>query len=738
MHKKVVILLLLLLLSWTTLGERKKVGVVLSGGGALGVAHIGVLKVLEEAGMPIDYITGTSMGALVGALYAIGYDAHALDSMVRIQNWRYLLSNRLYRSELPFYEKEQSSKYLISLPIKGRKIEVPSGVLGGQNIYNLFMELTVGYHDSISYSTLPIPFACVATNILTGKPHVMHSGILPLSMRSSMAIPGIFAPMHIDSLVLVDGGIANNFPVNICQEMGADILIGIDLNTGSYKAADINSATSVMDQMIDLLGNSEYQKNKAILLSDPDKYLYLNPNLQGYTIASFYEPAIDSMIQLGERVARANWDKIIALKQKAGVAPYEDASPHIRNNFLDNQTIVIENIEIEGVPQDEHRWIRNLLRIDKKHKTTYHSINQGINYLYGTGVFAEINYVCQPTGEANHFNLILRISPKRMNSLNFGFRFDTENMAAILLNTTFGGIFLKESRLNVSTRLGLNPYITVNYSFGNEILHGIGLKYKFQYNDLDWYKKGRKVSNVSYVYNMGELSFTTYYRQDFKFKIGFDYEYFDFGSILYAPGYLQDKARSKGFANYLTELHYETINMEYYPTKGVDLKAQYKLHTTNMTTNDGHVPFSSIYFHAYAPLKIAKRFYLIPAVYSRVLIGKSIPFQYLNCMGGEVAARYMPQQIPFMGVHHLELFDNSLINFQAKLRYRIGINNYITLTGNYAKQENDFKNILDGSDLWGGGITLSHNSLFGPINLTFDLSNWDTQLGIYLNIGYYF
>ena len=170
MKKFGAILLILLVLCELSFGERKKVGIVLSGGGAKGVAHIGVLKVLEEAGIPIDYIAGTSMGAIVGGLYAVGYDARTLDSLVRIQDWAFLLSDRVYRYDLPFSEKETNEKYLLSVPFgEGRRIKVPAGFISGQNIYNLFSELTIGYHDSLSFQQLPIPFACVSANVVDGK-----------------------------------------------------------------------------------------------------------------------------------------------------------------------------------------------------------------------------------------------------------------------------------------------------------------------------------------------------------------------------------------------------------------------------------------------------------------------------------------------------------------------------------------------------------------------------------------
>ena len=165
---------------------RKRVGLVLGGGGAKGAAHIGVLKVLEEAGIPIDYIAGTSMGAIVGGLYAIGYSPQEIDSLVALQDWQLLLSDKIKRDNLTFPEKENSERYIITFPFgidkKDRQI---GGMIKGQNLQNLFSNLTIGYHDSVDFNTLPIPFACVAVNLVDGKDYVFHKGSLPLAMRAS-------------------------------------------------------------------------------------------------------------------------------------------------------------------------------------------------------------------------------------------------------------------------------------------------------------------------------------------------------------------------------------------------------------------------------------------------------------------------------------------------------------------------------------------------------------------------
>ncbi|MFV0546168.1 MAG: patatin-like phospholipase family protein, partial [Bacteroides sp.] len=204
MNKRVFLFLLLLL---GRLGDtlsplqaqpsRKKVAVVLSGGGAKGVAHVKALKVIEEAGIPVDYIVGTSMGAIVGGLYAIGYTPNQLDSLVRKQDWSFILSDRIRRRDMSLTEREQSDRYILSLPfVRKKQTEVFGGMIQGQNLSNLFSELTMGYHDSIDFNRLPIPFACVATNIVDGREIVFHNGELGTAMRASMAIPGVFTPVR--------------------------------------------------------------------------------------------------------------------------------------------------------------------------------------------------------------------------------------------------------------------------------------------------------------------------------------------------------------------------------------------------------------------------------------------------------------------------------------------------------------------------------------------------------------
>lgn len=709
---------------------RKKVGLVLSGGGAKGVAHIGVLKVLEEAGIPIDYIAGTSMGSIVGGLYAIGYDARCLDSLVRVQNWPFLLSNRVYRYDLPFSEKEKDEKYLLSIPMLGsRLIQMPAGFIGGQNIYNLFSELTLGYHDSLSFSALPIPFACVAANLVNGEEVVLSSGNLPLAMRSSMAIPGVFSPVVLDTMMLVDGGIANNYPVDVMRGMGADVIIGVDVSAGLRTMDELNSVVEIVDQLTNFLGMAKYEENIK------STNLYIKPDIEPYSAASFDPAAIDTLILRGERAARAQWDEIVRLKEQLGLPADFRRERGVKSPFISSDSLEIGRIRIEGVSASEEKWVRKKAGLQEYSRIAMKDLYRAIAALYGTGAFALVNY--HLSGQ-QVYDLTLVLKEKGMSSLNLGFRFDSEEMAAILVNTTIMHRNLRGFQLSVTGRLSMNPYVRLDCSLGNTFLRNAGLTYMYKYNDIDLYRRGHKADNITFSYHQGGLNFSDIYLRNLKFELGIRYEYFDFSSFLYAQPWERQEVKPEGFLSYYGLMHYETYDQKYYPEKGTSLRGEYTLYTSNGLHYDGGAPFSALAGSVTTVLPVSRRFAVLPSVYGRVLIGRQIPYAYQNNMGGMVTGRYFSQQLSFVGIHHLEMFENAVLAGRMEFRYRLGKKNYLTAVANYAKQKNNFFDILSGDDIWGGGISYSYNTLVGPVDLWLDMSNRNRKLGVYFNLGYYF
>ncbi len=312
--------------------DRPKVAVVLSGGGAKGVAHISALKVIEEAGFPIDYVCGTSMGALVGSLYSLGYSTDFLDSLVRSQDWTALLSDRTDPADLTLRQREEQNTYAL---IRGLGGDQPQrgGFIRGRNLHRLFQRLCVGYLDSISFDSLPIPFACVATDIVANREVVIRSGHLIQAMRASMAIPGVFTPVRIDDMVLVDGGLKNNYPADLAHSMGADIVIGVNVQDFLTSAEDLDDLGAVMGQIISI--NSRNKLPDNIKASD----IFMHVDVSGYSAASFTSASIDTLLHRGDVAARSLWDQLIALRRRNNIDSVIYPQPNVLHSVPDAEVM---------------------------------------------------------------------------------------------------------------------------------------------------------------------------------------------------------------------------------------------------------------------------------------------------------------------------------------------------------------------------------------------------------------
>ena len=708
--------------------ERKKVGLVLSGGGAKGIAHIGVIEVLEKAGIPVDIVVGTSMGSIVGGLYAIGYDGKTLDSIVRRQNWPYLLSDRLVRDKLSFSEKEVTDKYVLSFPFgKDKDTRMPAGFVSGQNIYNLFSDLTAGYHDSLDFASLPVPFACVAADMVTGKEVVLEKGLLVQAMRSSMAIPGAFTPVRTDGMVLVDGGIVNNFPVDVAKAMGAEVIIGVDVQSDLKEAEKLNTLPGVMGQLINLMCLNKFEANKA--MTD----IYIRPDVRGYSAASFNKEAIDTLLAHGVEAALLKWDELQELKRQLGA----DSLPCRRSLSAETvrDTFFVRDIHLKGISEKDREWIKKIIRLKDNRMMTREDIHQVITRLYGTKLFSGVTYrlLGGPV-----YDLELNLQQREMSELRLGVRFDSEEMAALLLNTRLNFRALKGSRFELTARLSKSPFVRLDYSFENPFWHKLNLSYMFKYNDFGLYAKGDKVNGTTCRYHLGELSLTDFYIRNFKFQWGLRYEYFDYDDFLVRTDEQNISVRSEGFISYYGLAHLETYDRRYYPTKGVSFKASYSLYTDNFIQYDNRTPFSAVSADFTGVISLTNRFKLLPSVYGRVLIGHEVPYPYLNYMGGDVAGRYMNQQLPFWGIHHVELFENALLAGKLHFRQRMGSRHYLSLIGNYALQNDNFFDILKKKGIWGGGVGYSYDLPVGPVDVVVSLSDWTKKASFYFNLGFYF
>ena len=269
-----------------------KVGLVLSGGGAKGIMHIALLRAMEEVNMPIDYIGGTSMGAIIGGLYSIGYSADELEDIVQSADWNRLLSDAVSRRYVPIEEKQWDSMYMISLPIINKRISLPTGLVAGQEISKMFTRLTIPVHGITDFNQFPIPFVAIATNLADGEPIIMRFGHLPDVLRSSMAIPSVFAPHEIYGKRTIDGGVARNFPVTDVLEMGADYVIGINVSDSDQQSDTLSNIISILDRTLNYK-IAETTLDQARLVDH-----LIQPDIGDYSIISF--DAIPEIIEISK------------------------------------------------------------------------------------------------------------------------------------------------------------------------------------------------------------------------------------------------------------------------------------------------------------------------------------------------------------------------------------------------------------------------------------------------------
>ncbi len=722
---------------------RAKVAVVLSGGGAKGMAHIGVLKVLEKAGIPIDMVAGTSIGSIAGGLYAIGYNAHSLDSLVKSLDWGYVISDRENLGNQSLSDRQKQYTYLFTTgKSAGKRDRSAGGFIKGKNLRELFQRLCSGYTDSLDFShDLPIPFACVATDIVTNTEVVFHSGRLPQAMRASMAIPAVFSPVRMGDMVLVDGGMRNNFPVDVARNMGADIVIGITLDGKPKTAEDINSTMSILSQIIDF--NCENKVKENIAKTD----LYMNVDPRQYGTASFNAAAIDSLVRYGEEEAMRHWDEIIALKKRIGID--DDFRPRmlhpLRPNSLTDRQRVTGYVFQKMTPQDE-AFLRQKFHLQK-----VDSIDAQLSQQLTTSMRIDLFYStaeCQLEPDGEGVLVVLTAGNRKSMQLHAGARFDSEENAvvqlgldvplktAIPINTDFtlrlGRLIIARGELTVHPRSFTRPT----------------LSYTFRRNDVDIYVEGDRDYNILYNQSQAEFMPFNFELRHFNFQMGLRWDYMHYRNKLGSETSRQVMLKNEHFFSYRARLNYNSEDNWYFPTRGARFNAEYAYVTNdfaklNVRAEDGTktgktTGMNEVSANWRMSFSLSNRFTLQPMFYGRLLFGDIVPSVFGNTIGGDWFGHYVEQQMPFAGIGNIEYVDNQFVAAQLQAQQRIATSHYVLLRVAAAQQSAKMKQLFDQSTLLGIQAAYYYSTMFGPLGGTIGYSNHTKKPYFYLNLGYQF
>ena len=768
--KKIFIILVAVLMFGTVSAQeetqRKKVAVVLSGGGAKGMAHIGVLKVLEKAGIPVDIITGTSMGSIIGGLYAIGYNANSLDSMVRVQDWSYVITDKEdLRNQSLSDRKKQNTYFFTTGMTIGKRDMNAGGIIKGKNLAELFNQLCVGFTDSLDFTRdLPIPFACVATDIITNDEVDFHSGRLPQAMRASMAIPAAFSPVRIGEKVLVDGGLKNNYPVDIAREMGADIVIGVTVQGPPKVAEDMGGTMSILSQIIDV--NCKNKLDENIDMTD----LHMAVNTKGYNAASFSLDAIDTLVRRGEEEAMRHWDQIIALKPHIGIVDsFRPTILHpLRPKVMTEKHRIID-ISFENMTPQDERFLRQKFHLNRTDSIDAKleqelTTSMRVDLFYQTaecrllpeklpksstrkihGIWDEVDSLWN---YADGVRVILTAGDRKSVQLHGGARYDTEEYAAVQLGLDIPLKTAVPINTDITVRLGKRLKTRADLTIHPRSFTRPTLSYEFRRNDVDVYLNGDRAYNILYNQFQGEFTPINFDLRHFNLQLGLRWDFMHYRNKLGSETSKQVTLKNEHFFSYRARAEYNSEDDWNFPTRGARFKAEYAYVTNDFTKlNDRAADgtklgkksgMSDVSADWRMSFTVGERFTLQPMLYGRLLFGSVVPAVFGNTIGGDWFGHYVEQQMPFAGIGNMEYVEHQFVAAQLQAQERIGGNSYVLLRVAGAQQADKTKELLDNRTLLGVQAAYYYNTMFGPVGATLGYSNRTKEPYFYLNLGYEF
>nr|WP_319510688.1 patatin-like phospholipase family protein [uncultured Draconibacterium sp.] len=729
--------------------DKPKVALVLSGGGAKGLAHIGVLKVLEEAGITPDIITGTSMGSIVGSLYAAGYTAEDLTQINLNANWDLLLTDKERLRSVAMDEKLETKKYLFEIPIRENKVNLPAGLINGQHLEAYFSELFWPLTAHEDFNQLPIPFHCMSVDMISGETIEHSSGDLVRAIRSSMSIPTVFSPVQMDSMLLVDGGVARNFPVQEAINMGADIIIGVYVGfQNDITVDDINSMTDILQRSIALGGivDAREQFPKCDVLIIPD--------LHDYTAADFGKGM--EIQQAGEDAAREQFNqlKALALKNNRIFEPVEKIQQPKR--------IKLAAIEIEGLQYLNKSFVLSKSGLEAGDSVSYKDIDEAIDFMYGTRHFAKLTYSLYEMAEPGSYNLLFSIKETPRAMVKLAPRYDDDLGVGITTNFTLRNMIAPATRMLFSVNIAENPgmEIKLNKFVGKkQRLTDYFFMNSYSYK-LPFYNAGKRLGNYKRGYFDGGYGLEYLFGLNHQLGGNAFYKYnrltprLDLQSIYPEADFDYLKSHDWGY-----QLYYRvnTTDDLYFPKRGIKLNINFQHILSANSQMDLKTSEPRDYLigeinHRYATLSVDHNWYKTFAdklTYNfqagAGFSSKESGANGLYMLGG---SQFGPSKLQFKdlaGFNFAEIYTYNYALAKSTLSWEVTTGLYLTTKVNVASIADTYQDLFDhittqpfGHNIWGYSFGLKYDSLLGPIQLLVSQNNQDSETRFHFSIGFPF
>jgi NTE family protein len=733
-------LFLLPLLSLAQEDKDMKIGLVLSGGGAKGLAHIGVLKVIEEAGIKIDYIGGSSMGAIVGALYASGYSATQLDSIFQEINFDILIQDEVPRSAKTFYEKEQNEKYALTLPFDNFKISFPSGLSKGQNIYNLMTRLTMHLGNIRDFSKMPIPFLCIASDIETGEQVILESGSLAKAVSASGAIPSVFSPVKINGKLLTDGGVVNNYPVSELRERGVDIIIGVDVQDSLVDRKQLSSVFDILTQINNF--RTIHDMREKIKATD----LYIKPDITKFNVLSFDKGS--AIIEAGEVEAHKKMDQLKLIASQQGAT-----TPRVKKMVMADK-FHISSLSIKGNNSYPRAYILGKLQLKYYSKFTQKDLYNGINNLAATGNFDRIDYHLIPNDSSYTLALQLEESPNKT-LLRMALHYDNLYKSGALINFTRKSTLFTNDVASIDVILGDNFRYNFRYHIDKGYYVSLGVKSRYNkfHKSVAFDFVNERVGLEDLGINRVEVEFQdftnqfyveTLFQQIFSLGLGLEHKYLKISSeTLQAPEQEDISEAIFDATNYYSTFGYlklDSYDNKYFPTKGIYFDGDFHTYL-----------FSSNFNKSFSPFSVAKGsigYAATPFRNFTTRISTETGFRIgddntniLDFFLGGYGNDFINNIIPFYGYDFISIAGDSYVKALIELDFQPFRKNHIIASANFANVEDQLYSTgdwLSAPDYTGYALGYGLETLLGPVQLKYSFSPEVKKSQWYFSLGFWF
>jgi len=716
-----------------------KVGLVLSGGGAKGLAHIGVLKVIDSLGIRIDYVAGTSMGAIIGSLYAAGYSGKQIEAIFREVDFDKIINDNLPRAAKTFYERDNSEKYALTLPFDKFKLKLPSALSRGQNILSLLSKLTLHVSDVEDFSKLPIPFFCIATNVETGQAVVLDKGSLAQSIVASGAFPSLFQPLVIDDQILIDGGVVNNYPIDELKAKGMDIIIGVDVQDDLATREELRSAPDIILQI------NNYRTINDMKLKSKKTDIYIKPDITDYTVISFSDGS--KIIENGELATKKKIADLNKIVNQQVVKPKKASVTKVIDS------IRVNTINISGNDKYSRAYVIGKLKIKPEKKIEYTTFVEGVNNLAATNNFASVVYQLHPTENEGEYDLDVTVLETQTRTFfKAGLHYDDLYKTGVLLNLTRKRLLLNDAVASLDFVLGDNIRYNFEYYIDKGFYWSVGITSRYNQfkknvpatsllSDEDLTGINVNKLDVEIDDFTNQFYVQTLLGNDFALTLGAEHKRFKLTTetILTISNKEETTFDNSDYLSVYGKLKLDTYDNKYFPNEGFLFDSDFHLYLYSSDFNNNFSEFSI----GKATMGYATSFDKFSAnitTQGGFKIGEDTS-PYLDFVLGGYGNNFINNFTSFYGYDYLSIPGNSFVKAMLTIDYELFKNHHLIAAANFANVADD---IFDSGE-WlttpnytGYAIGYSMETFIGPIEAKYTWSPEVKKSVWFFNLGFWF